>query len=54
MLQIWLPLNGHLNNQGLNSTNGTWVGSSSYDNNGKIGKCVSCNSSHYVVCPYNF
>lgn len=54
MLQIWLPLNGHLNNQGLNSTNGTWVGSSSYDNNGKIGKCVSCNSSHYVICPYNF
>lgn len=54
MLQIWLPLNGHLNNQGLNSANGTWIGTSSYYNNGKIGKCVSCNSSHYVICPYNF
>lgn len=36
-LQVWLPLNGNLNNQGL--SNIILSNSISYDNNGKIGKC---------------
>lgn len=40
-LQIWLPLNGNLENQGLNSS--LFASSATYDNNGKIGKCLSSN-----------
>ena len=47
-LQVWLPLNGDLHNQGLNGltaiNNGATV-----NNNGKIGKCYSFNgSSNYL------
>ena len=39
-LQVWLPLNGDLHNQGLNQKIiPSTLGTVSYDNNGKIGKC---------------
>lgn len=39
-LQVWLPLNGDLHNQGTsNYTISTFRGTETYDNNGKIGKC---------------
>lgn len=47
-LQVWLPLNGNLNNQGLTNTTVTNNGAT-VDNNGKIGKCYSFNgSSNYL------
>lgn len=46
-LQIWLPLNGDLTNQGLNdvivTNNGVTV-----DNNGKIGKCYRFDGDVYL------
>lgn len=46
-LQIWLPLNGSLENQGLNdvivTNNGVTV-----DNNGKIGKCYRFDGDAYL------
>lgn len=46
-LQVWLPLNGDLRNQGLTSievtNNGTTI-----DNNGKIGKCYSFGANKYI------
>lgn len=39
-LQVWLPLNGNLNNQGLTDITVTNSGAT-VDNNGKIGKCYS-------------
>lgn len=46
-LQVWLPLNGNLNNQGLNdvivTNNGVTV-----DNNGKIGKCYRFDGNVYL------
>lgn len=40
MLCVWLPLNGDSRNQGLNSL--TLSGApTSWDNNGKIGKCAN-------------
>lgn len=46
-LQIWLPLNGSLENQGLNdvivTNNGVTV-----DNNGKIGKCYRFDGDVYL------
>ena len=39
-LQIWLPLNGNLNNQGLSNIIATNNGAT-IDDNGKIGKCYS-------------
>lgn len=39
-LQVWLPLNGNLNNQGLSNVTATNNGAT-VDNNGKIGKCYS-------------
>lgn len=39
-LRVWLPLNGNLNNQGLNNVTITNNGAT-VDNNGKIGKCYS-------------
>lgn len=46
-LQVWLPLNGNLNNQGLSEVavinNGATV-----DNNGKIGSCYLVNSDKQI------
>ena len=45
-LQIWLPLNGNLNNQGLSevtSTGGT------VNDAGIFGKCYACSSSNYIT-----
>ncbi len=47
-LQVWLPLTGHLNNQGLSNVTVT-NNDATIDNNGKIGKCYSFNgSSNYI------
>ena len=47
-LQVWLPLNGDLHNQGLNNieiiNNGTTI-----NNSGKIGKCYSFNGSNQKI-----
>ena len=45
-LQVWLPLNGNLNNQGpsaVTSTGGT------VNNTGILGKCYACTSSSYIT-----
>jgi hypothetical protein len=51
-LQVWLPLNGDLHNQGLSNititNNGAIV-----DNNGKIGKCYSFDGTNdYIYGTY--
>lgn len=47
-LQVWLPLNGNLNNQGLSNVTVTNNGAT-VDDNGKIGKCYSFNgNSNYI------
>lgn len=47
-LQVWLPLNGDLHNQGLSNVIATNNGAT-IDNNGKIGKCYNFNgSSNYL------
>lgn len=46
-LQVWLPLNGNLNNQGLSNTILTNA-SATVDDNGKIGKCYKFTSSQYL------
>ena len=47
-LQVWLPLNGNLNNQGLSEVtvinNGATV-----DSNGKIGSCYSFDTGKYIT-----
>lgn len=53
-LRVWLPLNGTLDNQGLDdvvvTNNGATV-----DNNGKIGKCYNFDgSNNYISFPYSF
>lgn len=45
-LQVWLPLNGNLDNQGLSdviATGGT------VNNTGILGKCYACSSSSYIT-----
>ena len=44
-LQIWLPLNGNLNNQGINKTITITNNGATVDTNGKIGQCYSLNGS---------
>lgn len=46
-LQVWLPLNGDLHNQGLNSLTFSNLNSSTttVDNAGKIGKCLNNNTA---------
>ena len=44
-LQVWLPLNGNLNNQGLTDITVTNSGAT-VDNNGKIGKCYAFNGKY--------
>lgn len=52
-LQVWLPLNGNLNNQGLSNVTVTNNGAT-VDNNGKIGKCYSFSGSNYITLPTTF
>ena len=48
-LQVWLPLNGDLRNQGLTEISPTISGSgSTWSNTGKIGKCLNNNGTSYV------
>ena len=42
-LQVWLPLNGNLNNQGL-STGSLSAGSMTFED-GKLGKCLRVNNN---------
>ena len=50
-LQIWLPLNGDLHNQGLSNVT-TINNGAIINNNGKIGKCYSFNGSSYIDTGY--
>ena len=45
-LQVWLPLNGNLHNQGLSSIDVSGTTGITYDNNGKIGKAESIKKVH--------
>lgn len=47
-LQVWLPLNGDLHNQGLSGLTATNNGAT-VNNNGKIGKCYSFNGSSNLI-----
>lgn len=51
-LQVWLH-GKDLINRGLCPNNASWVGSATYVD-GKLGKCYSCTSSHYINYTYNF
>ena len=42
-LQVWLPLNGDLRNQGLSDVQVTTPTAATFDNAGKIGKCLLYN-----------
>ena len=46
-LQVWLPLNGNLNNQGLSEVTVTNSGAT-VDSNGKIGSCYLVNSDKRI------
>ena len=53
-LQVWLPLNGDLNNQGLSDITIT-NNNATINNNGKIGQCYVFNgSNNYIRINYNF
>lgn len=47
-LQVWLPLNGNLNNQGLSEVTVTNSGAT-VDSNGKIGSCYSFDAGKYLT-----
>lgn len=47
-LQIWLPLNGSLTNQGLTGTDGIAT-NATIDNSGKLGKCYSFAGRGYIT-----
>ena len=49
-LQIWLPLNGDIHNQGLNQVIPNLNGAT-LDNTGKIGKCYSFSGSNSISLP---
>ena len=51
-LQVWLH-GKDLINRGLCPNNASWVGSATYVD-GKLSKCYSCTSSHYIDYTYNF
>ena len=46
-LQIWLPLNGNLNNQGLNTY--TISNTGVIDSLGKIGSCYSYSKQYTLI-----
>ena len=51
-LQVWLPLNGNSDNQGLSEI--TMVGSpNSYEVTGKIGKCANFAGNTANIIYYN-
>lgn len=53
-LQVWLPLNGDLHNQGLSNFTIT-NNNATINNNGKIGQCYAFNgSNNYIRINYNF
>ena len=45
-LQVWLPLNGNLNNQGLSEVAAT---GGAVNESGILGKCYACTSSSYIT-----
>lgn len=47
-LQVWLPLNGNLDNQGLSDVAVTNSGAT-VDSNGKIGSCYSFDTGKYIT-----
>ena len=49
-LQVWLPLNGNLNNNGLSSLSPIPSATLTYNDNGKIGKCFQ-SGSQYISLP---
>lgn len=49
-LQVWLPLNGNLDNQGLSDTTITTYGTTTFNTSGKIGQSLACNGSSYWEC----
>ena len=49
-LQVWLPLNGDLIQQGLSNATATNHGAT-VNNNGKIGKCYQNTASNYITIP---
>lgn len=55
-LQVWLPLNGSIYNQGLSGTAITLQnGTATYDNGGKIGKCFyNCSTGSNLTIPCDF
>lgn len=50
-LQVWLPLNGNLNNQGLKDVIVNVSGTTTFSSEGKIGQCLSCNGSTFWTIP---
>lgn len=46
-LQVWLPLNGDLENRGLSNATITYCGAPE-DNDGKIGKCRNFNNNYII------
>ena len=40
-LQVWLPLTGHTNNQGLNNQTITWTTAPTYTTSGKLGQALA-------------
>ena len=50
-LQVWLPLNGNLENKGLSNITITPTGGSDSYTDGKIGKCLTPSSRYYNISP---
>jgi len=48
-LQVWLPLNGDLNNYGLDGSLIVTADGVTADNAGKIGKCYSFNNTRIIL-----